>query len=148
VSTPKPLNDSATAKVFNNDLVLTYNTTGNYWIFPPNKIEPTYGYWVYSFDDENASLTYKTNPETPTMTHLVAGWNMIGHTSKQNMNVTNSLSSIDQKYSYLLKYTHGGWLMHIAGADNSGPGRFYTMEPGIGYWIFMTEPADYTALSA
>jgi hypothetical protein len=149
VSTPLALNESNASVVFGDDFVLLYDNAGDSWIFPPETIDPTYGYWVYSSDNETVDLVYKTYafPPVPPVTALGAGWNMIGHTTRQEMSVRDALYSIDGKYAYVLRYTGSGWDLYVAGADNSGDGRFEVMEPGVGYWVFMNQPGNYAALS-
>ncbi|MBD3262264.1 MAG: hypothetical protein GF334_11480 [Candidatus Altiarchaeales archaeon] len=147
VSTPEPLNDSETGNVFPGDFVLLYNNSDESWIFPPATVDETFGYWVYSMDAETIPLVYNDDPlAVPPATSLGVGWNMIGHNLRQEMSIKDALLSIDGSYAYVLKYTGSGWDLYVAGADNTGPGRFNVMEPGVGYWVYMTQADNYAGL--
>lgn len=76
---------------------------------------------------------------------LNSGWNLIGHTSTSPISVSSALVSIDGKYSHLLSYSSkDGWKMYLNG--NPSLQEFTSLEPGKGYWIFMTQNATYSAV--
>lgn len=154
VSVPKTLQNSIVDIAFgnlsldNNNIKWFYNTSISNWEHPSH-ILPLRGYWVYN----NAStvvtqnLTYKAmaGPNVPPSMMLKAGWNLIGHTSTESMPLSSALISINGKYSHLLTYSPGsGWKMYIVG--NPALQEFNVLEPGRGYWIFMTQDATYAAV--
>ena len=161
VSVPKTLNESCEnpTTLFNlgaSELVWYYDAATTSWKGKTEltKVEPCKGYWVYKSAAETVSLTYKTMTGAiiPPSVDLVANWNMIGHTSVDDMWVNASLTSLITsyaKYDILLKYNATGWHYASCKADTGVPvtGDFTQMEPGQGYWIGMKESATYRAVS-
>ncbi|MCG2759266.1 MAG: hypothetical protein L6263_12660 [Desulfobacteraceae bacterium] len=154
VSVPKTLNNSAVDIVLNNlsldanNVKWYYNASSNAWEHPSN-IMPLRGYWVYSNVSSKIiqKLKYKNmaGPNVPPSMLMKAGWNLIGHTSTEAMQVKSALISIDGKYSHLLTYDLiKGWRFYIVG--NPSLQQFDAFEPGRGYWIFMTQDATYAAV--
>jgi len=151
VSVPKRLdpNNRTKENVFGSNYVYFYNAdTGNFE--EPVDIEPCYGYWVLNeTSDQTILLDFKDFDfqDLPSTIELKQGWNLIGHTSAQEMDVSEALISIDGKYSTVLSYTGSSWEVYISGTDNSGSGRFSTMESNSGYWVYVTEDCMYSAVS-
>ena len=97
------------------------------------------GYWIYM--TEEASLTITGSIPSSSIT-LKSGWNLVGYNSLRSEEVTEALSSIDDKYTSVWVYKNGSWMKHYS--DNSALSDLTTMEPGYGYWIKMTEDATLT----
>ena len=148
VSVPSRLDDSSKTSVFGGKTVWHYNAAAMNWSTPEN-IVPCRGYWVYSTTVDSVNLQFEympvdgSVPKIPPTQDLVEGWNLIGHTSADDINVTTSLSSITGSYSNLLKYSgSAGWERYI----NEELQDFTQMSEGEGYWIFMTEDKTYAAI--
>jgi hypothetical protein len=148
VSVPGRLDDSSKTSVFSGKTVWYYNAAAMNWSTPEN-IVPCRGYWVYSTTVDSVNLQFEympvdgSVPKIPPTQDLVEGWNLIGHTSADDINVTTSLSSITGSYSNLLKYSgSAGWERYI----NEELQDFTQMSEGEGYWIFMTEDKTYAAI--
>ncbi|MCZ7397948.1 MAG: S-layer protein domain-containing protein, partial [Candidatus Methanoperedens sp.] len=152
VSVPKTLINPAIDVAFDN---LSLDSNNVKWFYNvsawehTSNILPLRGYWV--FNNASTSIFQKLNyknmsgPNVPPSMTLKAGWNLIGHTSTQFMPVESALISIKGKYSHLLMYSpSGGWKMYIVGNPNLQ--QFNALEPGKGYWIFMTEDSTYAAV--
>lgn len=76
---------------------------------------------------------------TSTNINLVEGWNFIGYPKKDSKNVSLVLASLDGYYEKVESYQVVGgnneWKLYIPGVG----GTLTTMEPMIGYWIFVNE---------
>ncbi|WP_094228267.1 beta strand repeat-containing protein [Methanolobus psychrotolerans] len=149
VSVPGRLDDSSTEDVFDDRYVFYYDAAASQWDTDPDNIVPCRGYWVYSASADSVNLRFEympvdgSVPKIPPTQDLAAGWNMIGHTSADDINVTTSLTSITGSYSNLLKYSgSAGWERYI----NEELQDFTQMSEGEGYWIFMTEDKTYAAI--
>jgi len=146
VSVPLVLDNNTFTKVFPTT-VNKFAWNGSAWS-TPTTLTPYNGYWVYNTDGTTIQLDYKVySTQSPTEESLVAGWNLIGQPFTSTMNVSSALSSLTTKYSHVYEYTPGvGWKMYIRSEGDSGntvSGRFYQMQTGNGYWIFMTEAATF-----
>jgi hypothetical protein len=149
VSVPGRLDNSSTEDVFGERHVFYYDAAEAQWDVSPDNIVPCRGYWVYSASADSVNLLFEympvdgSVPKIPPTQDLVAGWNMIGHTSADDINVTTSLASITGSYSNLLKYSGShGWERYV----NAELRDFTQMSEGEGYWIFMTENKTYAAI--
>ncbi|WP_407355480.1 beta strand repeat-containing protein [Methanolobus sp. WCC5] len=156
VSVPGRLDNSSTEDVFGERYVFYYDAASSAeikWDTSPENIVPCRGYWVYNANDtvDSVNLLFEympvdgSVPKIPPTQDLVAGWNMIGHTSADPINVTTSLASITGSYSNLLRYSGSeGWERYI----NAELNEIEQMNAGEGYWIFMTENKTYAAIDA
>ncbi|HEY9121663.1 MAG TPA: carboxypeptidase-like regulatory domain-containing protein [Brevefilum sp.] len=100
------------------------------------------GYWVKMSALDTLSLT-GTHPLT-TAIPLQAGWNLIGYPSVTKKEVGTALSSIIGKYSLVQQYkasdTSDPWKIYNPSAPSS-LNDLKELEPGFGYWIYMTQDA-------
>lgn len=97
-----------------------------------------HGYWVRM--NNGASLTLRGQElAANTPVALEQGWNLVSYLAPASLPVEEALASIDGKYTTVLGYDQGATSFY-----NSIPpelNTLNTMEPGLGYWIKMTEPA-------
>ena len=94
-----------------------------------------------------------TTAVVPPSRELAEGWNGIGTTFNEEMGAELSLVSIDSDYSHLIgwnaldqSYTEPG----INGIPEGEPfsNADFTMVPGLGYWLFVTEDTILASLIA
>ncbi len=178
MSTPLVLENPTIVTVLagiNYDSIYTWNVTkavqtGDGWMSyvrgkggDLREIETDRGYWL-KVNEPAALILTGTKPETPRMIHLYPGWNFVGLSSLDTVNINNTLYNI--KYSGVY-----GWNATLASADPRGVGwvvystriepaitsiKPYTpsgmgrvegiikdyitsFEPGKGYWIYVNE---------
>jgi len=105
-------------------------------------INTTRGYWINISAPDTLSLS-GTHPLT-TAIPLQAGWNLIGYPSVTKKEVGTALSSISGKYSLVQQYkasdTTDPWKIYNPSAPSS-LNDLKELEPGYGYWIYMTQKA-------
>lgn len=153
----------------NNSTVIYWN--GNSWEFPKT-IEPCKGYWVYTPEAGMRNVKFKpmpvnsTSPDVPASLDLAPGWQMIGHTSTQNVEWEYALGSLHNeqgwwnpyKFSNIITYSQNeGWggTILLKGVEYpvETPSPVMALEhgdmvPGQGYWIFMTEAGTYASVES
>ncbi len=155
-----------------NSTVIYWN--GNSWEFPTT-IEPCKGYWVYTPEAGMRNVKFKpmpvnsTSPDVPASLDLAPGWQMIGHTSTQNVEWEDALGSLyggqnvfaPFKFSSIITYSQNeGWggitnleFLKGVGLPPETPSPVMALEegymvPGQGYWIFMTEAGTYASVES
>ncbi len=142
ISVPKWLDPSNFSDVFEADDYLLYYDEGWKMIssMNPEEVLPLWGFWAISQDnDETVTLTYDSGTIAPPQRDLIEGWNLIGGGHRDSKPVYDALYSIDGKYAYVLKYDNGWKLYSASGL----PQDFTTIDPAVGYWVFMTQDAVY-----
>ncbi len=138
VSVPKTLVENVTNTLLPINAVWEYN--GNVWARPVT-IEPGIGYWV-----DNATLTilgldYSGDCTGPfclpsgkiNIDALEGGWNLIGLTSTEEMNVSSAFSSIfDEPLPVfsVIRYDESLDKFELMVTSN-------LMNPGEGYWVYI-----------
>ncbi len=154
ISVPKTLANSNVGSLFStNDLIYYYDASIEDWVYKYlgsgtlSTIDPLKGYWVKPSVDKTLSLTYETIgsgvPPVPPSQDLAVGWNLIGHGTEITSTVSNALSAVDGKYSFVLEFNTATseWKTYSV----AGVKEFTTMKPGYGYWVFMKESGVYAS---
>ena len=128
-----------------------YDAAGDWLYFQPAtglgnlaEIEDGKGYWVevVSTVDEvpQPMLTVygvemQSGPQVlPPRYLVVEGWNLIGFKETRGMPVSQYLSAVEGKYARIYGYDAYNQYFYLV-----GPGGRNDMEPGAGYWIYMTD---------
>ena len=142
--------------------IWTYDAISGEWsVYTPDEeandtissIEAGHGYWVKA--NESTSLTGSGTlyeqlvpsnsdemPSSLPQVQLGEGWNLIGYYQLPN---TDSM-----EIKYALSKLAGSWtgspndLITFERGTLQPITPIYTMEPGVGYWIFMTKAAKYS----
>ena len=152
VSLVRPAADSSVSGVFGTtgkiEKVYSYQAgtwktsfwDGSAWVGTLTSIEDGKGYWVYCNKDIDQKVPLKvTDPwELPPSYDLTAGWNLIGYTS-----LTGQSSSASDYFLSLKEDGNPIWVsayFYVGGYTLVKPGAAYTIEPGQGCWIYLTEP--------
>ncbi len=113
-------------------------------------IEPLDGYWVYANSSTSVGLFFAGGGMTaPPSKTLLQGWNAIGFSSPVSATARDALWSVAGSWTNAI-----GWDAEYQGYGlaiiNGGSGAYSdsrTMEPGWGYWLFMTEGGELAALT-
>jgi len=107
-------------------------------------IVPGQGYWI-KMSSTSATLSVSGIPMASTQIPLVEGWNLVGYPSRESQNVSEALSSIQDKYQIVWMYnvsdTQDLWKRYMPGAPGNDLDE---MKPRCGYWIKMSEAATLT----
>jgi len=154
VSLPMLLDDNSTSSAFtsisgNHEDIFSYeaNLLQPWKLYNPPideiiSVDTARGYWIEMTSADTLSLTGGHPLETTI--ELFEGWNLIGYPSVTSKPVVTALDDISGKYSLVWQYK---------ASDTSDPWKAFNpsvpaslndlknMEPGYGYWIYMTEDA-------
>jgi|GEM_PF-986155 len=183
ISTPLVLENSRISDVLsgvNYNAIYTWNVTkyretGEGWSVYTNgvkesaqdihTIEPDRGYWI----DVNEPVTLEltgTKPETPRITPVYEGWNLVGPSVLKSVEIKKTTSGLDYSgvYGYnatavLKNADDSGW-RNFAKADNFAgmkppmppgmqesqnlnSGHITQFEPGNGYWLYNNQDENW-----
>ncbi len=94
-----------------------------------------YGYWVKT-TREGLSLQIRGRP-CPMSFSLINGWNLIGFNSLQSMPVEEALKGIQGEVECVWGYKDGVWSVYDP--QNPGVSDLEEIEPGMGYWVKLSE---------
>ncbi|MFZ4854904.1 MAG: hypothetical protein ACOYL3_00780 [Desulfuromonadaceae bacterium] len=72
---------------------------------------------------------------------LAAGWNLVGYDAMYSQPVHHAISSIATLIESIWGWSSGQWLSFVPGRPVNS---LTTLEPGMGYWIKMKQPAIWT----
>jgi len=98
----------------------------------------THGYIVYVTSPDTLQITGTEVNPTETEINLVSGWNLISYLRNLQMPVETALAGINS--SLILVKNNIGQLYYPSYFLNT----LGNMQPGQGYWLFMSEPAVLT----
>jgi hypothetical protein len=115
-----------------------------------DEVEPLDGIWIYSTQEDTAYFVFDTYPQQvpPTKT-LYAGWNAIGFSDTVSAPANSALTSVEAKWAYLIGFNAGTQESDISIINNTTEGTHdegRDMEPGKGYWLFMTSDGELAAI--
>ncbi|MBN1167537.1 MAG: hypothetical protein JXA44_10475 [Methanospirillaceae archaeon] len=108
-------------------------------------INPMQGIWIYSEDQAMVTLIFKPIQKNPEIT-LMRGWNLFGPGIMVPGKAKDVLVSIQSSWTQILSFDAGSQIWEPA-MVNGGNGQFSDerlINPGRGYWIYMTEKAHLT----
>ena len=72
---------------------------------------------------------------------LVVGWNLVGYDAVHSQPVHHAISSIASLIESVWGWSYGHWLSYVPGRQENS---LTNLEPGMGYWIKMKQPATWT----
>ncbi len=142
--------------------IWTYDAVKKEWsVYTPDRedndsissIEAGYGYWVNAEDSPfltGSGTLYEQlvpsgsdqMPSSLPQVQLGDGWNLIGYyqlPNTESMEIEYALSKLDDAWS-----GNGNDLITFKKGTLEPITPIYTMEPGIGYWIFMKNSVKYS----
>lgn len=113
-----------------------------------DRITPLEGFWIFSAFPSRLPLFFKEELVISPLTRsLQTGWNTIGISGTTPQTLNQTLQSIADKWLFLIPFNSTSQMNNnplIKGwKDINGEG--YTLEPGKGYWIYMTSPGDISS---
>ncbi|WP_301663650.1 hypothetical protein [Methanoculleus frigidifontis] len=159
VSVPKRLadgNDNASAVFGDVDTamhsIFRYDAATKLWsaLDANSTIEPLNGYWVYANTSTAVDLIFASGgAATPPSKTLAAGWNAIGFSSTVPASAHDALFSVAAAWTNAIGWDADSQEYGLA-IVNGGSGAYSdsrTMDPGQGYWLFMTEGGELAALT-
>lgn len=156
ISVPKKLDPDTKGDVLagiDYAIMLSYNAaTGTFSVMTgTDKIEPLDGYWLSTsyMDEQTIVLSYKTaDPfETPPSKALTGEeWNAIGFSSTVSKSASTTLKSVEGLWITVLGWDETAQQYESAIIYDVSDGEL--MNPGKGYWLWMTEDKVLSAISA
>jgi beta-glucanase (GH16 family) len=129
------------------DSVYTYDTDKTqYRAYTPTSkendltlIEPGKGYWIEM--KESATLTI-SGRSASTTSRLIPGWNLVGYSGQKSRSVESATASIKSKL--LAVYLYVSSSNSYRGYEPGSGGDLTTMDPGKGYWIYVTDDVEWS----
>ncbi|NJL32662.1 MAG: hypothetical protein HC893_00910 [Chloroflexaceae bacterium] len=107
-------------------------------------VNPTMGLWILMTQEADlmlngtGTLASHADTDVPIATlSLVPGWNLVGFPVHTALPVGEALGAIEGKFERLHEYGPDAWKTYVPGLGTTN--TLTTIEPGQGYWIFMTE---------
>ncbi|HWQ63490.1 MAG TPA: DUF3821 domain-containing protein [Methanospirillum sp.] len=155
VSVARTLSDSASnaSDVFGRvptggHAIWSYEPLSQYWdqVLTSTKIQPLYGYWVYSVSPTTINLTFKNNVvQTPPTRSLPSGWAAVGFTGATPSTVKDTFSSVKSSWIYARGFDNQRqqWEQTMV---NGGQGENTYLYPSKGYWLYMETPGTLAAI--
>ncbi len=106
-----------------------------------NNLNRRHGYWIIM---EEPGMYFREGYHfTQTNIVLREGWNLIGYPTQDERDIEEALSQINHTYTRVEAYTdingEKGWVFHVPGE----PGDLETMNPGLGYWVYVEEDTSW-----
>jgi len=160
ISTPKVLlSGSDTAGVVfagvNTDghSIFLYNSSTKVWtpMTASSKVKVLDGIWIYSKTAADVTLNPDSNPIlVPAAKPLFPEWNAIGFSALEPAYARDALSSVSTKWSTAIGFDAQNQRYETAiirGGSGSYSDYRY-MEPGKGYWLYMTDAGTLGAIGA
>ena len=159
ISIPKSLaQGSNTFVIFNNvntggHSIWQYDAAAQNWIkkYPNDPMNPLYGYWIYSTSPVTIPLQFSTNPiQTPPTRALSKGWNAIGFTGTIPTTAHDKLYSVTNGWTQALGYDAitQQYEIEIISGGSGGFSDSRLLYPDKGYWLYMINPGELTAISS
>ncbi len=113
----------------------------NWTIQDLNNLNRRHGYWIIM---EQPGTYYREGFDfLQTNIQLKTGWNLIGYPTKNEREIEEALSQINETYTRVEAYTDVNgtktWLYHVLGE----PGTLENMTPGLGYWVYAEQDTSW-----
>jgi PKD repeat protein len=160
VSVPRTLRlTNNTGQIFRNidsdgHSVWLYNASTTKWtaMTAATKIRVLDGIWIYSRTATAIPLYFENDPlQTPPTKMCYPGWNAIGFSDTTPVPSHDSLITLGTKWSTVIGYDSGQQKYApslIRGSSDPVHGDQLAMDPGQGYWVYLTEAGELAAISA
>jgi PKD repeat protein len=160
VSVPKTLKSTNnTGLIFKNvdsagHSVWLYNASTMKWtaMTAATKIRVLDGIWIYSRSATAIPLYFENDPlQTPPTKMCYPGWNAIGFSDTSPVSAHDTFVTLGTTWSTLIGYDAGQQKYSVSiirGATDLVHGDQLALEPGQGYWVFLTGSGELAAISA
>lgn len=113
-------------------------------------LNPLEAYWVHVASQGSYTLVYSTTLDTPPSKQLFAGWNAVGVTSESATPANQTLQSVTDKWSTVIGWNAVNQTYQttlIKGVTTGDHSEGTSMNPGQGYWAWMTADGKIAAIS-
>jgi hypothetical protein len=134
-------------------VVLTYDATTGQWgiMGPDTPVVPLQGFWLRSDANASLPLLFDQDPaQLPPTLHLYPGWNAIGLGDTEPLAARLALQAVQENWSVLIPFnaTEQRYETSIINGGSGSHSDDRGMEPGQGYWVFMTGEGELPATGA
>jgi PKD repeat protein len=155
ISVARPLADADAnaSTVFRNvptggHAIWSYDPFGQFWdqVLTGTKIEPLFGYWIYSVTPNTINLTFKNDPvQIPAQRSLPNGWAAVGFTGASPATAKDTFSSVKNSWIYARGFDNARqqWEPTLV---NGGQGENTYLYPSKGYWLYMETAGTLAAI--
>jgi hypothetical protein len=155
ISVARTLADTASnaSQIFANvptggHAIWSYDPNGQYWdqVLTSTKIQPLYGYWIYSVSPFTVTLTFKNDPvQAPPQRNLPAGWAAVGFTGASPSTAKDTFKSVKDSWIYARGFDNARqqWEPTLV---NGGQGENTYLYPSKGYWLYMETAGTLAAI--
>jgi PKD repeat protein len=128
--------------------IWSYDPYYQYWdqVLTNTKIEPLYGYWIYSVSPHVVNLTFKNDPvQAPPQRDLPNGWAAVGFTGTSPSTAKDTFSSVKNSWIYARGFDNARqqWEPTLV---NGGQGENTYLYPSKGYWLYMETAGTLAAI--
>ncbi len=128
--------------------IWSYDPSGQYWdqVLTGTKIQPLFGYWIYSVSPYTINLTFKNDVvQTPPQRSLPAGWAAVGFTGASPATAKDTFSSVKSSWIYARGFDNARqqWEATLV---NGGQGENTYLYPSKGYWLYMETAGTLAAI--
>lgn len=113
-------------------------------------LKPLEGYWIYSTKKVDIQLHVDQNPvSVPPAKQLFEGWNAIGFSYTSPASARDTLLSVQDRWVYSIGYNAAvqKYDVPIINGGSEGYSDSRKMNPGQGYWLFMSDEGTLAGLS-
>ena len=133
--------------------ILTYNASTAMWenSGAESIVIPQTGFWLNSQQATTLPLIFDKNPaNVPPAIHLARGWNAIGLGDSEPLAASLALKAVEDTWTVLIPFnrTTQGYDTSILRGSDGIHSDARQMEPGIGYWLFMTKEGELPTTGA
>ena len=116
-------------------------------------ISPLDGIWIYSAVPVELRPVFDTNPRhVPPAKSLSSGWNAIGFSDFTPASANSALTSVENKWTTLIGFDAAMQTYEISIINNAPSGDSHSelreMSLWKGYWLYMTDPGELSAISS
>ncbi len=158
ISVPKRLDPTHASMVFapvesTTRVILTYDPSSDLWdvMGPDTPVIAQQGFWLNSVNATLLPLMFDENPaQIPPVLHLYPGWNAIGLGDTEPLSASLALQAVGENWTVLIPFNAKEQRYEtsfLRGASGTH-GDEREMEPGLGYWLFMSGEDDLPATGA
>jgi len=158
ISTPKRLSaGNNTAAIFQHvdtagHSIFAYDAGLGAWrnMAATDEVRPLDGIWIYANSTASVQLDYDSGAaQTPPVKSLSQGWNAIGFSGLEQASARDALYAVRAGWANVIGWDAEGQQYETA-IVNGGSGAFNDtrlMQPGQGYWLYMTDGGNLSGLS-
>lgn len=139
--------EDALAPIMDDVISVWAYDNGSWLVYDPEnpdssdllEVYPGQGLWVNMRDNAELDIPGETPVDG---IELAEGWNLVGFSSPDSMDISDALFSIDVDVESVWAYQDGEWKVYDP--ENPDFSDLTTMDPGYGYWVKMNASSVWT----